>query len=156
MSMQQFALAKYEFGKRLERRYKFPASFNEAKVHQRAHRNGYKSSTSYFEIKGKDEERSTMLCPCCENFVNTVDIPLCYSTYPQGQDATQTQNKEIMGYIAGSTRNFENTFQIQSGISLFFCFVKLALTYLMIRLVVMDLYNIITNSFGHYCSSISA
>ena len=42
-------------------------------------------------------------------------------------------------------------FQIQSGDALFFCFIKLVITYLIIRFLLLDVYNLFTNSLGHYC-----
>ena len=42
-------------------------------------------------------------------------------------------------------------FQIQAGDALFFCFVKLLITYLCIRFVLYDGYNLYTNMLGTYC-----
>ena len=63
-------IAKRELGQRLKRMYKFPASWDEAKVHERAYRNGFKTPQTLKE--GTSSEQDTLMCPCCENFVNTI------------------------------------------------------------------------------------
>lgn len=45
----------------------------------------------------------------------------------------------------------QKIFQIQSGDALFFCFVKLIITYLCIRFFIYDGYNLATNLVGVYC-----
>lgn len=42
---------------------------------------------------------------------------------------------------------------MKAGDALFFCFIKLVLTYLMIRFFVLDAYNLFTNHLGHYCNN---
>lgn len=46
----------------------------------------------------------------------------------------------------------KDVFQIQAGDALFFCFVKLLITQLVMRFVIMDAYNLYTNYLGTYCS----
>lgn len=45
----------------------------------------------------------------------------------------------------------KDVFLIQPGDALFFCFVKLVLTLLIMRFFILDAYNLYTNSIGNYC-----
>lgn len=106
--------------------YQFPASIKEAEVHRRATRFGYNST------KMKDSS-SVPICPCCENPVNTIPIPLCYGTSPGP-------------IVAGETK-----FLLNSGTAMYFIFIKMCILYLLMRFIIADGFNLWTSYMGHFC-----
>ena len=112
---------------RINRVYAFPASQKAAEVHRRATKFGYNAPT----MKDGSE---TPICPCCENPVNTVEIPLCYGTSP------------------GTVTDGERVFLLNSGTAMYFTFVKLCIYYLLLRLLVVDGFNMWSSYRGHFCS----
>jgi len=77
----------------------------------------------------------TPICPCCENYINTVEIPIYYSTLPNRHP---TPNEEI--------------FMLPASISLYFTFIKMVIAYIVARFLIVDLYNLVTNFNGRYCA----
>ena len=132
--------------------YRFPASVNEALVHQRAFKNGYSSSGTLAIGQGQPIVQPTRICPCCDKFVNTIEIPLNYSTYPKaetkgGQDEDNVCVDEGMGPKGDTT-----TFLLQSGDALFFCFIKLVISFLLLRFLILDVYKLWANYHGSVCA----
>ena len=110
-------------------KYQYPASVAAAQVHRQASKFGYNKT-----YQGEPPR----LCPCCMERVETEDIGLCYPT-------TDIGIAEELGY---------EQYQLSSGISLYFSFLKMALTYLAFRFLISDGFNLITNIvFGKHCQS---
>lgn len=112
--------------------FSYPASFEEALLHRKARKFGYSSSKME---DGSDAPK----CPCCENYVNTVEIPLNYQTQPD-------QRPSLTDYV----------FLLPASICLYFTFVKMLITYMIVRFLMLDLYNIVTSFKGRFCTFMSA
>jgi hypothetical protein len=106
--------------------YRFPASNKEADIHKRANRFGYNAPFM-------KDETAAPICPCCENSVNTVPIPLCYGTSPDP-------------IVAGEAK-----FLLNSGTAMYFTFIKMCICYLLLRFLICDAFNMFTSYLGHYC-----
>ena len=106
------------FKKRMKSIYHYPASYKKALMHQNAYSFGYNSA--------KDD---AMLCACCELPISTIPIPLCYGTTP-------TKDKIQAG---------KPKFMLDAGSTMFFNFIKITIAYLLLRFLIVDIYNIITN-----------
>ena len=76
------------------------------------------------------------ICPCCENYINTVDIPLSYPTPP---NRTPTQSDEA--------------FLLPADVSLYFTFIKMVIIFLLLRFLVVEFYNLSTSLNGQYCQN---
>jgi len=66
---------------------------------------------------------------------STVDIHLCYDTHP---------SHPIEG---------DQVFLLQSGVSMYFTFVKMVILYLALRFLIADLFTIIVSTGGSYCAN---
>lgn len=106
--------------------YRFPASVKEALVHKRASQFGYNSP----EMR---DGTKTPICPCCENPVNTIELPLSYDTIP------------------AVPKVGDQKFLLNSGTSLYFTFIKMCIGYLVLRFLICDAFNMWTSYHGHYC-----
>jgi hypothetical protein len=133
--------------------YKFPASPAEALVHARAYSNGFR--TPFSRKPGSNKIEPTQVCPCCENFVNTKDIPPFYRSYPKEitkEEVEAASEKVEFGMIHNlKAISSDHVFQVQCGDALFFCFVKFLIMLMMLRFFILDAYNLYSNSQGHYC-----
>jgi hypothetical protein len=110
--------------------YEYPANRKEALMHRKANEFGYNSKTV-----GNDQ--ATPLCPCCELPINTVRIKLKYGTTPSKK------------YVKAGG----NIFLLNSGSAMFFTFIKMTIVYLLLRFVLSDCYNLISNTTANTCSS---
>jgi hypothetical protein len=79
--------------------------------------------------------RVAPLCPCCELAINTVRIKMKYGTTPSKDDVK-----------AGS-----NIFLLNAGSAMFFTFIKMTIAYLLMRFLLSDCYNLITNTVSTTC-----
>ena len=95
-------------------------------MHKRASKYGYSNK----KLKHGDD---VPICPHCENYPSTIDLNLCYHTHPHPP-------------VEGS-----NVFLLQTGVSMYFNFVKIVIIYLIMRLVIVDAYNILVSANGHFC-----
>jgi hypothetical protein len=79
------------------------------------------------------------VCPCCQNLVDTMPIPIEYGTSPF--------------YFCGepNIKAGDRVFLLDSGTSMYFIFIKMCIYYLLMRFLVCDLYNIISSHGGHFC-----
>lgn len=70
---------------------------------------------------------------------NTIPIPLCYDTTPKKSNIKEGLPK----------------FMLDAGSTMFFLFVKIVMAYLLLRFLIVDSYNIITNiiSYGTLSTS---
>lgn len=75
------------------------------------------------------KEDNVKTCACCELAINTVMVPLCYGTTPS-KDKIQIGKPKFM---------------LDAGSTMFFTFIKLIIVYLLVRLLIVDSFNIITN-----------
>jgi hypothetical protein len=116
----------------LNRTYAVPASFKEANIHRLANSYGYVNSKIRNHERG-DSVEMVPECPCCENLVSRVEIPLCYSTHPQDPQVDH------------------QVFLLSSNTAMYFSFVKMAIVYLVIRVLVFDAYNLYSSINGQYC-----
>lgn len=108
--------------------YQFPADYKEARVHQMASKFGYSTG----KLKNNEE---VPVCPCCESQTSNMELPLCYSTIP---------GKPEVGH---------DVFLVNTDVSMYFTFIKMAIIYLILRFIVFDLYNILMSSKGGYCAT---
>lgn len=109
----------------------YPANVGGAQIHRQANKYGY-----HPKIRGEP----TKVCACCEEPFQNEEIPICYST-------TSFNEEQKLGY---------EEFKLQPGIALFFQFIKLAIFYIIFRILLCDTYNIVTNILGSFCQEISA
>ena len=116
---------------RLERMYQYPASFKEALIHKNANKFGYSSSRM-------NDSSDTPICPCCENYVNTVSIPVMYRTLPNR-----------------NPKSSEPVFMLPSNTSLYFTILKMIIGYLLMRFFILDLYNLVTTFSDRHCTLIA-
>jgi hypothetical protein len=117
---------------KMNRIYAFPADPLAAEVHKQAIKFGYNSPLM------KDGTVAP-ICPCCENLVNTVPLPLCADTSP-------------ISFCGGADVGAgQSVFALSPGASLYFTFVKMCVYFLLLRFLVSDLYNLWTSGQGHYC-----
>lgn len=117
---------------RLDRMFKYPANYQEALIHRYANKFGYNSG------KMKDGT-DTPICPCCEIYINTLEIPLTYPTLPNRNPTPE-----------------DPVFLLPANISLYFTFIKMVIGFILIRLIVVDLYNLVTSLNGRYCAFLAA
>ena len=73
---------------------------------------------------GRYSNQRLEVCPCCEERVDNVPYPFCMSS-------THTD--------------------LPASVALFFQFLKMVIVYLVLRLVLADAFNLITNWYGHDC-----
>ena len=112
----------------MERMYQYPAKLANALMHKKANEFGYNSKN----INGKPAP----LCPCCELPINTVRIKLKYGTTPSKEQVK-----------AGS-----NIFLLNPGSTMFFTFIKMTIAYLLLRFILSDCYNLISNTSATSCN----
>jgi len=115
-----------ESKERLNRMYKYPADYKEAKVHEMATRFGY----SYNKLK---DGETVPVCPCCQNLTSTMEINICYSTSP---------NKPEVG---------QPVFLVATDTSLYFYFVKMVVIFLLMKLLVVDAFVLYASTQGQFC-----
>lgn len=108
--------------------YQYPAKLSNALMHKKANEFGYNSKT----INGKPAP----LCPCCELPINTVRIDLQYGTIPSKDNIK-----------AGS-----KIFLLNPGTAMFFTFIKMAIAYLLLKFILTDCYNLVTNTLATSCN----
>jgi hypothetical protein len=113
---------------RLDRIFRYPASYQEALIHRDANKFGYNSA------RMKDGT-DTPICPCCEIYINTMEIPLDYPTLPNRAPSPE-----------------DPVFLLPANICLYFTFVKMVIGFILMRFVIVDLYNLVTSLNGRYCS----
>ena len=76
---------------------------------------------------------------------------MCYGTYPKKIDLDEIKTIMTLEAVARLPLLSSKIFQMQPGDALFFCFIKLVITYLVIRFIIYDAYNLMTNTMGIYC-----
>ena len=111
--------------------YRYPANLKEARVHKLASKFGYKNP----ELKNKEKVHT---CPCCENLISTMEIPLCYSTTPQKPEEDQ------------------DVFLVVTDASLYFIFIKMVIFYITIKFLIVDAFTIYAGMQGSYCTNLAA
>ena len=80
----------------------------------------------------------TPICPCCENYINTVSIPLDYPTLP---DLNPEPGTEV--------------YLLPTAISLYFNFIKMLMAFLTMRFLIVDLYNLATTFSERLCTVVA-
>lgn len=111
---------------RIDQIYSYSAQRILAEEHKRAVAFGYNPRLT-------ESGKSPTRCPCCQNPINTVSLPICYGTTPSSDSSEE--------------------FLLDSGSSYFFTFIKSVILYLVLRFLIADLFNIFTSSTqGQYCS----
>ena len=96
-------------------------------VHKRATKYGYSN-------RKLRDGADVPVCPDCENYPSTMDIGLCYPTHPHAPVEK------------------EDVFLLQTGVSMYFTFAKMVIIFLVIRFLVVDIYNVAASAGGHFCS----
>jgi hypothetical protein len=82
---------------------------------------------------------ATPICPCCENYVNTVEISLNYPTSPNRDPSRE-----------------EDVFILPANICLYFTFIKMVIGFMVTRFIIVDFYNLLTSFNGRYCALLAA
>lgn len=113
---------------KLNRMYRYPASFKEAKLHKLASKFGY----SHHTLQNDDK---VAVCPDCESLTSTMEIPLCYSTTP----AQPEEGKDV--------------FLVATDASLYFIFVKMVIFYLIMKMIVVDAWTLYSSLHGQMCAN---
>lgn len=82
-----------------------------------------------------------VICPCCNQNINTEDISLCYDTTNIPEDVLADETKD---------------FKLLSGVSLFFSFIKMLIVYLLFRAIFTDVFNMVSSYIaGKHCREFS-
>jgi hypothetical protein len=63
---------------------------------------------------------------------------LCYPTFLREAEESKEKN------------------ELPLGVVLYFCFVKMVLAFLLLRLLVFDLYNMLASVYGNYCANLNS
>jgi hypothetical protein len=121
-----------EFNKeRMNQSYAFPSTLQQAEIHEIANTFGYNSLVN-------EDGSPSSICPCCKLPINTQALPMNYETTPDVR----------LDSIEGEE------FKLSAGISMFFTFIKMAICYLILRLVLTDAFNLISSAAaGTYCEN---
>lgn len=98
--------------------YQYPANYKEALMYRNATSYGYNS-----------QAEGPKICRYSQLPINTVPIPLCYDTTPRKSKIKEGKPK----------------FMMDAGSTMFFTFIKIVVAYLLLRILVVDLFNIVTN-----------
>jgi hypothetical protein len=107
--------------------YAFPATIARAEIHEIANIFGFNSLVN-------SDGSPAAICSCCKLPINTQELRLDYDTTP---DITKER--------------LEEEYYLSSGIAMFFTFIKMAICYLLLRLVLTDAFNLISSMAGDYC-----
>lgn len=107
--------------------YRYPADYEEAKVHEMASRFGYRHN------KLKNGEQ-VPVCPCCQNYTSTIEIEICYGTSPR--------KPEVGAPV----------FLVATDTSLYFYFAKMVIVYLLMKLLVVDAWVFYASFQGQFCN----
>ena len=76
---------------------------------------------------------------------------MCYGTYPKKVSLEEINTITTLDAVSRLPLLNAKVFQMQPGDALFFCFIKLVITYLVIRFLIYDAFNLYTNVLGVYC-----
>lgn len=99
-------------------------------MHKKANEFGYNSKTT-------SDSKPAPLCPCCELPINTVRIKMKYGTTPSAEHIKPESD----------------IFLLNAGSAMFFTFIKMTVVYLVLKFLLSDCYNLITNLLSTNCDT---